>query len=95
MRWFKKDKPYIDYVDKTIKIGSKKIKKHFCLFPKKFYNNCGTHYIWLETVYIVYERKEGYKSWNGWGIDIKPDYWEQIGISYSYDNALDEVWIGD
>ena len=93
MRWFKEDKPY---VDKTIKIGSKKIKKHFCLFPKKFRNNGGTHYIWLEPIYIVYERKKGYEYWECWdGCAYKPDYWEQIGASYSYDNALDEVWIGD
>ena len=83
-------------MDKTIKIGSKKIKKHFCLFPKKFRNNGGTHYIWLETIYIVYKRKEGYELWGGFeGYTYRPDYWEQIGVAYSYDNALDEVWIGD
>ena len=93
MRWFKQDKPY---VDKNIKVGSKKIKKHFCLFPKTFCNNGGTHYIWLETVYIVYKREEGYEYCNAWGnFDYTPDYWEQIGIANSYDNALDEVWIGD
>ena len=93
MRWFKEDKPYID---KTIKIGSKKIKKHFCLFPRKFRNNGGTHYIWLESIYIVYERREGYQSWSSWDACIcNPDYWQQIGVAYSYDNALDEVWIGD
>lgn len=93
MRWFKEDKPYID---KTIKIGSKKIKKHFCLFPKKFYNNCGTHYIWLETVYIVYERVKGehYITCDDY-CHCQPDYWEQIGVAYCYDDALDEVWIGD
>lgn len=93
MRWYKEDKPY---VDKTIKIGSKKIKKHFCLFPKKFRNNDGTHYIWLEPIYIVYERKEGYAyaspccEW-----EYQPDYWQEIGVADSYDNALDQVWIGD
>ena len=93
MIWYKADKPY---VDKTIKIGAKKIKKHFCLFPKKFRNNGGTHYIWLETIYIVYERKKGYYGCYAWSdIEVHPDYWEQIGIAYSYDNALDEVWIGD
>ena len=90
---FKEDKPY---VDKNIKIGSKKIKKHFCLFPKKFRNNGGTHYIWLETVYIVYERVKGepYITCDDY-CHCQPDYWEQIGVAYSYDNALDEVWIGD
>ena len=93
MMWYKADKPYID---KTIKIGSKKIKKHFCLFPKKFRNNGGTHYIWLETVYIVYERIEGGWVPTPWGsTQIEPDYWQQIGVAYSYDNALDEVWIGN
>ena len=93
MRWFKEDKPY---VDKTIKIGSKKIKKLFCLFPKKFRNNGGTHYVWLETVYIVYERKEGFHYATYWGSwDYQPNYWEKIGVAYSYDNALDQVWIGD
>jgi hypothetical protein len=91
--WFREDKPY---VDKTIKIGSKKIKKYFCLFPKKFRNNGGTHYIWLESIYIVYERVEGGWVNTPWGgTQIEPDYWEQIGVAYSYDNALDEVWIGD
>ena len=92
MRWFKEDKPY---VDKTIKIGSKKIKKHFCLFPKKFRNNGGTHYIWLETVYIVYERIDGGCVPTPWGNEKYPNYWQEIGVSYFYDNALDEVWIGD
>lgn len=93
MRWYKEDKPY---VDKTIKIGSKKIKKHFCLFPKKFRNNGGTHYIWLETVYVVYKRIKGGWYPTPWGSEeFQPDYWEQLGVAHSYDNALDEVWIGD
>ena len=93
MRWFKEDKPY---VDKTIKIGSKKIKKHFCLFPKKFRNNGGTHYIWLETVYLVYEwvKGEPYVTCDDY-CHCEPDHWERIGVAYFYDNALDEVWIGD
>ena len=92
MKWFKEDKPY---VDKTIKVGSKKIKKHFCLFPKKFRNNGGNHYIWLETVYIVYERIKGGWVPVPWGDEVyEPDYWQEIGVAYSYDDALDEVWLG-
>lgn len=93
MKWYKVDKPY---VVNAPKVGAKKIKKHFCLFPKKFRNNGVTAYMWLETVYIVYERKKGYAyclPWCEW--DYHPDYWEQIGVADSYDNALDQIWIGD
>ena len=91
MRWYKIDKPYIG---KNPKVGDKKIKKHFCLFPKSFYNKGATAYIWLETVYIVYELKEGYECCTSCGEwDYQPDYWEEIGVALSYDAATSERWI--
>lgn len=89
MRWTVESKP----LKPRTQFGDKKIKKHFCLFPKSNYNNGVTTYFWLETVYIVYEWREGYESCTPWGsIDYEPDYWCRIGIATSYDNAVKEIW---
>ena len=90
MRWYKIDKPY---KNKQPKVGDKKIKKHFCLFPKSYYRNGVTTYFWLETIYIVYERKESYIYRTQWSTyDVQPDYWEQIGIANSYSAAIEGIW---
>jgi hypothetical protein len=89
MRWTIEHKP----CKPRHKFGDKKIKKHFCLFPKSDYNNGTTTYFWLETIYIVYEWTEGGYDYSPWGTrDIEPDYWNRLGIATSYNNAVKEIW---
>lgn len=76
------------------KIGDKKIKKKFCLFPKSDFNfeTGTTTYYWLETVYIVYKLTEGGMFYAEWGENVRPNYWQEIGIATSYSNAIREIY---
>lgn len=76
MRWTKKDKPIKP--KKVYKSGDRKIKKHFCLFPKSSYNKGITTYYWLESVYVVSEFYEG----------LLEDHWFEVDITPSYEEAL-------
>lgn len=52
MRW-KANEPFKEPRD-----GAKRIKKKFCLFPRKYFGI----WVWLETVQLL----QKYSSWDGW-----------------------------
>lgn len=76
------------------KPGDRKVKKHFCIFPKAAYDFSGnyTTYYWLTTVYIGYEwvRSEQLKCF--WSIEVIPAHWQQIGIVKNYSTAIELGW---
>ena len=94
MRWIKKDKSKA--VKFKHKYGDKKIKKHFCLLPKTYYDSLDrkTIYYWLETIYLVYEwvKGEPFSSYYVFSFSDEPDHWERIGLATSYSNAVREFW---
>lgn len=93
MKWIKEDKSKVTKFERNY--GDKKIKKHFCLLPKTYYDsiNCATIYYWLETVYLVYEWVEG-KSYIGYDgfYRCKPAHWKRIGLATSYANVVIGLW---
>ena len=86
------------YVNKeVVEYGDKKVRKRFCFFPKAQYDittNSSTFY-WLQYVYVVYEWTEGIDvEWDFSGLPVyEPDYWRQIGIAATYDNAIKEFGV--
>lgn len=88
MRWTIEDKP----CKQKPQFGDKKIKKHFCLFPKSDWNDGITTYYWLETVWVVYEWTKGYVGEGPCGLYVEPDQWSKIGIATSCSNAVREIW---
>jgi hypothetical protein len=77
------------------KYGDTRIKKCFCLFPKKQYlaKTDITVYYWLETVFIVYEWTEGniYSNFDPYGYYVS-DSWQRLGIATSYEKAVKKDW---
>lgn len=92
MRWIKEGKSKVTRFERNY--GDKKIKKHFCLLPKTYYDSidCVTIYYWLETVYLVYEWVKGERHSSYYFFTDEPDHWERIGLATSYSNAVRELW---
>ena len=92
MKWIKEDKSKVTKFERNY--GDKKIKKHFCLLPKTYYDsiNCATIYYWLETVYLVYEWVKGEPYITYDDCHCESDHWERIGLATSYSNAVRELW---
>ena len=92
MKWIKEDKSKVTKFERNY--GDKKIKKHFCLLPKTYYDSTkgGTIYYWLETVYLVYEWVKGSRYSSYYIFSDEPDHWERIGLATSYANAVIGLW---